>query len=127
MRREPSMGARPVANAPSRGRERAFAACRSARARRGRVHWRAFRGRRSTVKAVRVHACGGPEALRYEDVATPAPGRGEARVKIAASGVNFIDVQQRAGRYKPPAFPFTLGSEAAGTVTAVGPEVRDVS
>jgi NADPH2:quinone reductase len=83
-------------------------------------------GRRCALKAVRVHACGGPEALRYEDVATPAPGRGEALVKIAASGVNFIDVQQRAGRYKPPAFPFTLGSEAAGTVSAVGPEVRDV-
>jgi len=78
------------------------------------------------LKAVRVHACGGPEALRYEDVATPTPGRGEALVKIAASGVNFIDVQQRAGRYKPPGFPFTVGSEGAGIVTAVGPDVRDV-
>ena len=54
------------------------------------------------MKAVRVHECGGPEALRYEEVAAPTPGRGEALVKIAASGVNFIDVQQRAGRYKPP-------------------------
>ena len=78
------------------------------------------------MKAVRVHECGGPEALRYEEVATPTPGRGEALVKIAASGVNFIDVQQRAGRYKPPAFPFTLGSEGAGTVAEVGPDVHDV-
>ena len=71
------------------------------------------------MKAVRVHECGGPEALRYEEVATPAPGRGEALVQIAASGVNFIDVQHRAGRYKPPAFPFTVGSEAAGRARAV--------
>jgi NADPH:quinone reductase len=78
------------------------------------------------VKAVRVHVCGGPDALRYEDVATPSPGRGEALVQIAAAGVNFIDVQHRTGRYKPPALPFTIGSEAAGTVAAVGPDVRDV-
>jgi NADPH2:quinone reductase len=64
--------------------------------------------------------------LRYEDVPTPTPGKGEALVKIAASGVNFIDVQHRAGRYKPPALPFTVGSEAAGTVAAVGPGVRDL-
>jgi len=78
------------------------------------------------LKAVRVHECGGPEALRYEDVPTPSPGRGEALVEIAASGVNFIDVQYRAGRYKPPGFPFTVGSEAAGTVRAVGADVHDV-
>jgi NADPH2:quinone reductase len=78
------------------------------------------------VKAIRVHECGGPEALRYEEVETPAPGRGEALVEIAAAGVNFIDVQHRAGRYKPPGLPFTVGSEAAGVVTAVGPDVHDV-
>jgi NADPH2:quinone reductase len=79
------------------------------------------------MKAIRVHACGGPEALRLDDVAVPAPQAGEAVVKIAAAGVNFIDVQHRAGRYKPPALPFTVGSEAAGTVTAVGPGVTDVA
>ncbi len=78
------------------------------------------------MKAVRVHACGGVEALRYEDVPAPSPGRGEALVRIAAAGVNFIDVQHREGRYPPPALPFTLGSEAAGTVTAVGPDVSEV-
>ena len=79
------------------------------------------------MKAIRVHECGGPEALRYDDVSTPEPQVGEALVKIVAAGVNFIDVQQRAGRYKPPALPFTLGSEAAGTVTAVGEGVTEVA
>jgi len=79
------------------------------------------------VKAVRVHAPGGPEALRYEDVEVPTPGPGQALVKIAASGLNFIDVQFRAGKYPPPASPFTLGSEAAGTVEAVGTGVAEVA
>ena len=79
------------------------------------------------MKAIRVHACGGPEALSVDDVAVPTPQPGEAVVKVAAAGVNFIDVQHRAGRYKPPALPFTLGSEAAGTVTAVGAGVTEVS
>jgi NADPH:quinone reductase len=72
------------------------------------------------MKAVRVHAYGGPEALRYEDVADLRPGAGQALVKIAVAGVNFIDVQHRAGRYKGPSLPFTVGSEAAGTVAEVG-------
>ena len=79
------------------------------------------------MKAIRVHACGGPEALTVDDVAVPTPQAGEAVVKIDAAGVNFIDVQHRAGRYKPPALPFTLGSEAAGTVTAVGAGVTEVA
>jgi NADPH2:quinone reductase len=74
-----------------------------------------------------VHVCGGPEALRYDEVPIPAPQAGEALVEIAAAGVNFIDVQHRAGRYKGPALPFTLGSEAAGTVTAVGAGVTEVA
>jgi NADPH2:quinone reductase len=78
------------------------------------------------VKAVRVHVFGGPEALVYEDVPVPQPGPGEALVQIAASGLNFIDVQHRAGRYKLPSMPFTIGSEAAGTVSAVGSGVTDV-
>ena len=79
------------------------------------------------MKAVRVHVCGGPESLRYEDVDVPTPQVGEALVKITAAGVNFIDVQHRTGRYKPPALPFTLGSEAAGTVTAIGSGVTAVA
>jgi NADPH2:quinone reductase len=79
------------------------------------------------MRAIRVHACGGPEALRYDEVEVPQPQAGEALVAIAAAGVNFIDVQQRAGRYRPPMLPFTLGSEAAGTVTAVGDGVTEVA
>jgi NADPH2:quinone reductase len=74
-----------------------------------------------------VHECGGPDALRYDDAPVPAPKDGEALVRIAAAGVNFIDVQHREGRYKGPALPFTVGSEAAGTVTAVGTGVTEVA
>jgi len=79
------------------------------------------------VKAVRVHASGGPEALRYEDVEAPRPGPGEVLVKIEVSGVNFIDVQYRAGKYKPPQLPFVDGMEAAGTVAEVGPGVSGLA
>jgi len=76
------------------------------------------------MKAIRVHAPGGPDALRYEAMPEPAPGPGQALVKIEAAGVNFIDVYQRTGLYKV-AMPFTLGQEAAGTVTAVGAGVSE--
>jgi NADPH:quinone reductase len=76
------------------------------------------------MKAIRVHAPGGPEALRYEDVPQPGPGPGEVLVKIEAAGVNFIDVYQRNGHYKV-AVPFTLGQEAAGTVAAAGVGVAE--
>ena len=79
------------------------------------------------MRAIRVHACGGPEALRYDEVPVPEPQAGEALVEIAAAGVNFIDVQHRTGRYKAPALPFTLGSEAAGTVAAIGAGVSEVA
>ncbi|NWG07615.1 MAG: quinone oxidoreductase [Chloroflexi bacterium] len=77
------------------------------------------------MKAVRVHQYGGLEALKYEDVPVPEPGEGEARVKIEAAGVNFIDIYHRIGRYQG-SLPLTLGQEAAGTVDAVGPGVTDV-
>ena len=76
------------------------------------------------MKAIRVHAPGGPEALRYEDVSQPGPGAGQLLVKVEAAGVNYIDVYQRTGLYKV-ATPFTLGQEAAGVVRAVGPGVTD--
>src|SRR2546427_6443786 len=74
------------------------------------------------MKAIRVHAPGGPDALRYEDIERPAPGPGQVLVKIEAAGVNFIDIYQRTGHYKVP-LPVTLGQEAAGCVSAVGPGV----
>jgi NADPH2:quinone reductase len=78
------------------------------------------------VKAVRVYAFGGPEVLRYEDVDVPQAGRGEAVVKIAASGLNYLDVQYRIGRVKAPTMPFVIGAEAAGVVTAIGEGVTEV-
>jgi NADPH:quinone reductase len=77
------------------------------------------------MKAVRVHAPGGPEALKFEDVSEPTPKAGEAIVKIDAAGLNYIDVYQRSGLYKLD-MPLTLGLEAGGTVTAVGQGVTEV-
>jgi NADPH2:quinone reductase len=77
------------------------------------------------MKAIRVNTPGGPEVLRYEDVAEPQPKAGEATVKIDAAGINYIDVYQRSGQYKL-ALPLTLGLEAGGTVTAIGPNVTEV-
>src|SRR5262245_17519769 len=77
------------------------------------------------MKAIRIHAPGGPEVMRYEDVPEPTPKAGEAVVKVDAAGINYIDVYQRSGQYKL-ATPFTLGLEAGGTVTAVGPNVTEV-
>ena len=78
------------------------------------------------MKAIRVHEYGGPDVMKYEDVAEPKPGKGEAVVKIAAAGLNFIDIYFRTGIYKPPQLPFTPGSEAAGTVVSVGEGVSEV-
>jgi NADPH2:quinone reductase len=77
------------------------------------------------MRAIRVHEAGGPEVLRLEEAPIPEPGEGEARVRIEASGVNFIDVYFRTGAYKTP-FPFTPGMEGAGVVDAVGPGVEGV-
>lgn len=78
------------------------------------------------MKAIRVNEHGGPEVLSYEDVEVPEPGEGEARVKLAASGVNFIDIYQRSSLY-PLETPFTLGLEGAGEVEAVGEGVQEIS
>jgi len=72
------------------------------------------------MKAVRIHAFGGPEVLTYEDVPLPEPGVGEARIKIEAIGVNYIDTYHRSGLY-PSNLPFTPGMEAAGVIDELGP------
>ena len=77
------------------------------------------------MKAIRVHAFGGPEQLKYEDVPPPVPKPGDAVVKIDAAGVNYIDVYHRIGVYKPP-LPIAIGQEGAGTVSAVGDGVAHV-
>jgi len=77
------------------------------------------------MKAIQVKQPGGPEALELVDLPVPEPKANEAVVKLAAAGVNFIDVYFREGRYKAP-MPFVVGQEGAGIVTAVGAEVKSV-
>jgi NADPH:quinone reductase len=78
------------------------------------------------MKAIRVHAPGGAEVLRHEDVPDPQPKAGEAVVRVEAAGVNFIDTYHRSGLYKTT-MPITLGQEGAGAVVAVAPGVTEVS
>ncbi len=75
------------------------------------------------MKAIQVKQVGGPEAMELVELPVPQPKPNEAVVKLAASGVNFIDVYFREGRYKA-ALPFVLGQEGAGVITAVGAEVK---
>ncbi len=77
-------------------------------------------------KAIVVHQTGGPEVLKYEEVEVPAPGKGEALVRHRAIGLNFVEIYLRSGVYPAPSMPFTPGSEAAGVVEAIGPEVSEV-
>ncbi len=76
------------------------------------------------MKAVVADPVGGPENLKYLDLPRPEPQRGEALVKLAAIGVNFIDIYFRQGLYKAPETPVKLGSEGAGTIVAVGEGVE---
>src|SRR6266700_3176015 len=77
------------------------------------------------MKAIQVKQSGGPEALEVIDVPLPQAKSSEAVVKISASGVNFIDIYQREGRYKLP-LPFVAGQEGAGVVAAVGAGVQSL-
>jgi NADPH2:quinone reductase len=77
------------------------------------------------MRAIRIHEHGGPEVLKLEDVTVGDPGPGEARIRIAAAGVNFVDVYHRSGLY-PMQLPTGLGVEAAGRVEAVGAGVDHV-
>src|ERR1700682_4114323 len=79
------------------------------------------------MKAIRVHEFGGPEVLKFEEVPTPNPAARQVLVRIHAVGVNPYDTYMRNGVYpiKPP-LPYTPGSDAAGVVEAVGPDVKKV-
>src|SRR5271166_206056 len=77
------------------------------------------------MKAIQVKQVGGPESLEVAELPVPQPKANEAVVKLAASGVNFIDVYFREGRYKAP-LPFVLGQEGAGVVTAAGEDVKSL-
>lgn len=78
------------------------------------------------MRAIQVSVCGSPEVMKVVEVETPRPGPGQALVKIAASGVNYIDIYFRTGLYKAD-LPMQLGMEAAGTVEAVGEGVTEVT
>lgn len=77
------------------------------------------------TKAIRIDAHGGPEVLKFVDIALPRPGKGEVQVAIKAIGMNFIDIYQRSGLY-PQALPFVPGGEMCGEVIAVGRGVQDL-
>jgi NADPH2:quinone reductase len=83
------------------------------------------------VKAIVVHELGGPEVLRYEEIADPIPGADEALVRIEAAGVNFLDIYYRqgfhwGGHHQRP-LPYTPGAEGAGSVIAVGGAVTEIA
>jgi NADPH:quinone reductase len=77
------------------------------------------------MKAIQVKQVGGPEAMQLVELPVPQPKPNEVVVKLAASGVNFIDVYVREGRYKAP-LPVSPGQEGAGVVTAIGADVHTV-
>ena len=77
------------------------------------------------MKLIQVTKTGGAEELKIAEVPVPTPGAGQVLIKVAASGVNFIDVYFRIGLYPAP-LPFTPGNEASGTVEAVGEGVTDL-
>src|SRR5215475_2957662 len=76
------------------------------------------------MKAIYIEQPGNTDSLKFGDLPKPEPGAGQVLVKVAASGVNFIDTYHRSGLYKIP-LPAVLGSEGAGTVEAVGEGGRD--
>lgn len=82
------------------------------------------------MRAVRVHELGGPDVLRYEEVPEPQPRAGEVLVKVAAAGVNYLDIYYRSGfhwgSHHGRALPYIPGAEAAGTVIELGPNVTDI-
>src|SRR5829696_8579783 len=83
------------------------------------------RGVSPMPKAIRFNQVGGPEVLKWEEVAVGEPGEGQARIRHTAIGVNFIDTYHRSGLYPLP-LPTGLGSEGAGVVEAVGKGVTHV-
>ena len=75
------------------------------------------------VHAIRIHDYGGPEALRWDEIEVGDPGPGQVRLRQTAVGLNYIDTYHRSGAYKLPQLPAIIGTEGAGVVEAVGPDV----
>jgi NADPH2:quinone reductase len=89
------------------------------------------------MKAIRIHAYGGPDVMQLEELPMPVPGPEQALVRVHAASVNFLDIQKRRGELVgqafyhravggEPEFPATLGSQGVGVVEAIGPEVNNV-
>jgi NADPH:quinone reductase len=76
------------------------------------------------MKIIRIDEYGGPEVMRLREIELPEPGPGEVRVRLHAAGVNFVDIYYRRGDFSAP-LPFTLGSEGAGIVEAIGGGVEE--
>src|SRR5207302_512763 len=81
------------------------------------------RGELRMAKSILMHANGGPEVMKLEDVEVGAPGPGQVKVKQTAIGLNFIDIYTRSGLYQTP-LPNAVGREAAGVIVEVGPKVK---
>ena len=78
------------------------------------------------MKAIQLTTVGGAGVLKVSELADPTPGTGEVLIRVHASGVNFIDVYYREGKYKAP-LPFVLGAEGSGIVEALGAETAGFS
>ena len=89
------------------------------------------------MKAIRIHAYGGPDVMQLEELPMPVPGPEQALVRVHAASVNFLDIQKRRGELVgqafyhragggEPEFPAILGSQGVGIVEAIGPEVNNV-
>jgi len=89
------------------------------------------------MRAIRIHAYGGPDVMQFEECPVPAPGAGQVLVRVEAASVNFLDVQKRRGELAGQAFyrragigeaefPAILGSQGVGVVEELGPDVKNV-
>ena len=78
------------------------------------------------MKAMQINEFGGPEVMKFQDVADPTPGEGEAVVEIQAAGVNFTEVYSRQGVNPGPPLPRTIGVEGAGIVKTVAPDDEEL-
>jgi NADPH2:quinone reductase len=79
------------------------------------------------TKAIRIHATGGPEVLKWEDIEVGDPGTGQVRLQQSACGLNYIDVYGRSGMYPVGDLPAVIGMEGVGVVAAVGEGVDDLA
>ena len=79
------------------------------------------------MRAVRFHSTGGPEVLTVDEIDSPEPGPGEARVAVRFAGVNFLDIYLRSGLYSPGPLPAIAGKEGMGVVDALGPGVTGLA